>query len=152
MDHATGCVKPPKFRPEVLDMLKSLARTQPQITISDEIKQVVVARRDLGLDRGKFAAQVSHASVSALFEALASSAEMCMSWRNSGSKTVVLRVDSEGELLETHKNAVDAGIPSRLIRDAGRTQVKEGTATAVGIGPWNSEDIDRLTKNLKLYG
>ena len=63
---------------------------------------------------------------------------------------VVLRCDSEEQLLQLEAAAEDAGIPNALIRDAGHTVVAAGTVTCLGIGPARIEEIDALTRELKL--
>ena len=41
----------------------------------------------------------------------------------------------------THKR----GLPSYLVRDAGRTQIPAGTTTVLGIGPGPVDMIDQIT-------
>ena len=72
-------------------------------------------------------------------------------WEFEGQKKVVLKVENEKELLEVFKNAKREKLPAVLIRDAGRTQILCGSATAVGIGPAKDEKIDQVVGNLKLY-
>ena len=43
------------------------------------------------------------------------------------------------------------GIVACIIRDAGRTQIQQGSPTVLGIGPAPSRTIDTVTGNLKLY-
>lgn len=112
------------------------------------MKQVIVARRDLGMGTGKLAAQVAHASLSA-FEK--TDPEIGAEWRSSGQRKVVLRADSANALTELAEEAGRAGIPFALIRDAGRTELEPGTLTALGIGPASTAQIDRITGELPLY-
>ncbi len=118
-------------------------------------KQTIVVRRDLGMGRGKAAAQVAHASCEAVFKILESGdrrwLEWLKGWRSSGQEKVVLRVDSESELIEIYKKAVELGLPASLVVDAGRTQLPPGTKTAVAVGPAPEELVDRVTGHLKLY-
>lgn len=64
---------------------------------------------------------------------------------------ITCSVDSLEELLEIERQAKEAGLLTALITDAGYTEFHGvPTITALAIGPnWN-EDIDKITKNLKL--
>jgi peptidyl-tRNA hydrolase, PTH2 family len=85
--------------------------------------------------------------VSALLEATADARRR---WVEEGMPKVVLRCESEQELLELKAAAESAGLPNALIRDAGHTVVAAGTITCLGIGPAAIEAIDTLTGDLKL--
>lgn len=113
------------------------------------LKQVIIVRTDLKMEKGKIAAQCSHAAVEALEKAKRKNREIAEEWLNEGMPKVVLKVGSEKELLELFENAKKT-IPAALITDAGKTQVEKGSITAIGIGPWKSEEIDKFTKHLKL--
>ncbi|MEB3773324.1 MAG: peptidyl-tRNA hydrolase Pth2 [Desulfurococcales archaeon] len=119
------------------------------------VKQVIVVRRDLEMGRGKAAAQAAHASCEAVFRILDSRDGVWMSWlrewRLGGQTKVVVRVDSEEELLRVYREAEEQGLPASLVIDAGRTQLEPGTRTAVAIGPAPAHLVDRITGRLKLY-
>lgn len=106
------------------------------------MKQVIVVNESLKLPRGKLAAQVAHAAVHALLYA---SPEAQRAWLQEGMPKVVLRGDSDEELLELEKQAAQLGLPCGLIRDAGRTVVAAGTITCIGLGPAEASVIDQLT-------
>ena len=89
---------------------------------------MLVARSDLGMGRGKQAAQVAHAAVAAVL-ATARSRDFRV-WLQEGQPKVVLRAE--------------------LIRDAGRTQLDPGTLTCCAIGPADSDKIDAVTGTLSL--
>src|SRR5690348_13728809 len=111
------------------------------------MKQVIVVNEALKLPRGKLAAQVAHASVAALLEATANSRR---AWLEVGMPKVVVRCESEQELLALEAAAERAGLPHALIRDAGHTVVAAGTVTCLGLGPAPIEAIDALTRELRL--
>jgi len=111
-----------------------------------ELKQVIVARKDLNLSKGKLSAQVAHASVSA-----ADKSEWKKDWMRQGQKKSVLKVDNLKELIDIFMRAKDSGLPTELIQDMGKTEIPTGTKTCVGIGPAPEEEIDRVTGELKLY-
>jgi PTH2 family peptidyl-tRNA hydrolase len=110
-------------------------------------KQVIVVRKDLRMSQGKLASQVAHASLEAY---KATPFEGQLEWEAWGSKKVVLRVESLRGLIEIQKRANKAGLPYALIRDAGRTEVRPGTVTAIGIGPWKEDEIDKVTGDLRM--
>ena len=112
------------------------------------MKQAIVARRDLGMSPGKLAAQVAHASLSAVEKA---DAEARRAWKQGGQKKVVLRSPDERTLFELKVIAEDAGLPVAIIRDAGHTQLEPGTVTALAVGPAGDEAVDAVTGDLKLY-
>ncbi len=115
-----------------------------------EYKQVIVIRGDLKMGKGKAIAQGCHASIEAFIHAQKMCPNIVRDWLNDGQKKVVVKVDSEKELKEVFQEACISKIPCSLIRDAGRTQLEPGTYTAVGIGPYESNKIDKITGRLKL--
>lgn len=133
------------------------------------VKQVIVVRKDLRMSKGKMAAQVSHASLGALFMAMgigkfAGSKEgetiqikvetgsPLDYWLNTSFTKVVLEVSSEEELMMiVHELKNQDFIPYSLIEDEGRTEFDKPTITCLGIGPAYSEVINVLTGHLKLY-
>jgi PTH2 family peptidyl-tRNA hydrolase len=113
-----------------------------------ETKLTLVMRADLGMGRGKIAAQAAHAAVAA---ALASSGSRDFrAWLRDGQPKVVLKVGSEDELYAIAEQAHTASLPVQVIHDAGRTQVAEGTPTCCAIGPAEASRIDAITGDLSL--
>jgi len=110
-------------------------------------KQVITVRKDLKLDKGKLAVQVAHASLESYKKADPHSRE---GWEKEGAKKVVVKAEGLKELLDIQKKARTLGLPCSLIRDAGRTQLKPGTITCLGIGPDSEERIDKVTVKLKI--
>ena len=115
-----------------------------------EVKQVIIVRKDLKLGKGKLAAQVAHASLSSCLKVMKKDKKLFNSWMKTGAKKVVLRVKNVNELLEYKKIADKNKVANALITDAGRTQIKPGTITCLGIGPDLKEKIDKISGNLKM--
>ncbi|BBD72451.1 peptidyl-tRNA hydrolase [Sulfodiicoccus acidiphilus] len=111
-----------------------------------------MVRTDLQLGKGKIAAQVAHAAVSAVLEAMEKRGwkEWLDSWLSEGQPKVVVKVPSETELVERCWKARSLGLICSEIRDAGRTQVEPGTLTCAAVGPGPNELIDVVTGDLKL--
>jgi len=111
------------------------------------MKQVIVVNQSLHLPKGKLAAQVAHAAVSAFLEAGQTARR---NWLDEGMPKVVVQAADETELLALLNKATILGIPALLIEDAGRTVVPAGTVTCLGLGPAPDDTIDLVTGNLKL--
>ncbi len=111
------------------------------------LKQVILVRKDLSLPKGKMAAQVAHASLDA---ALKSNQKKLDSWRCSGGKKIVLKVENLDELLKFKKEAERIGFTTALITDAGHTTIEPGTTTCLCIGPEDENELDKLTGKLKM--
>ena len=127
-----------------------------------ESKQVIVMRKFTpGCRTGKYCSQASHASVGALFSQGVVDGDYLKiplhdpfvnSWITGRFKKITLYVNSDQELLDLYASASAAGLMCSLIRDAGLTEFNGvPTLTAVGIGPGNPEEIDKITKHLSLF-
>jgi len=110
-------------------------------------KQVIVVRTDLGMGKGKIAAQCAHASLQGF---LAAGKKAREAWLASGSEKIVVKVSSEKELREIERKARELKLPCALVRDAGFTQIPRGSLTALAIGPVEEEKVDLVTGSLKL--
>ena len=133
-------------------------------------KQVLIWRNDLKVRKGKIGSQLAHASMSVFFQKLEPdgtsgwqaepdnrkgwflpSLQYFEEYINGRFKKIVVYVNSEEEHLAIHKQAFDKGIHCSLIKDAGLTEFGGvPTYTAVGIGPWDSDEINEITGHLKL--
>ena len=111
------------------------------------LKQVIIVRQDLKLPKGKACAQASHASVEAVLKA---DGGLVKKWRMSGMAKIVLKVQDEKELIKYFQLAKEQGLAASLITDAGRTVIAPGTKTAVGIGPAEEEEVDKVCGDLSL--
>jgi len=110
-------------------------------------KQVMIIRNDLGMSTGKKCVQCCHASLGAYKKASKSTIKK---WNSEGQKKVVLEVNSKKELLELFKQLKKEKIPCFLVEDAGLTELKPGTITALGIGPDDEKKLDKMTGSLRL--
>ena len=111
------------------------------------MKQAIVVRTDIGMGKGKLAAQASHASLKAYENAHTKSQS---EWKEGGQKKIVLKVASEREIHELADQARREGLPNAVISDAGHTQLEPGTVTALAVGPGEENLVDRVTGDLSL--
>jgi PTH2 family peptidyl-tRNA hydrolase len=136
-------------------------------------KQVMVVRKDLKMRKGKLASQVAHASMGVLTNALKDHSwtlvagiphttetlpsdptgekDPVYQWFTNSYTKITTSCNSEEELDAIAKQAEEAGLPFCLITDNGTTEFNGvPTKTCVAIGPASAEDIDKITKDLKL--
>lgn len=113
-------------------------------------KQVIVTRADLGMSRGKIAAQAGHAAVSAAEEARKCYSNWWKAWLKEGQCKIAVKVESEQELLGLERRAKELGLPCALIYDRGLTELPPNTLTCLGIGPAPLEKVDEITGELVL--
>ncbi|ENN96604.1 peptidyl-tRNA hydrolase [Methanocaldococcus villosus KIN24-T80] len=103
------------------------------------MKMAIVIRNDLKMGKGKMVAQGGHAIIEAFLQAQKRKPELVEKWLKEGQKKVVLKVNSEKELIDIYNKAKAHGLICSIIRDAGLTQLDPGTITAVAIGPDEDE-------------
>jgi len=127
-------------------------------------KQVIVMKKfpkDRNMRTGKYVAQGAHASVGAIFSlgtvvndnlVIPLNDPFVKEWITGRFAKIALYVETDQELVDLYKQALGAGLPAALIKDAGLTEFNGvPTLTAVGIGPGNAEVIDKVTGHLPLF-
>ncbi|KAI5206806.1 PTH2-domain-containing protein [Aureobasidium subglaciale] len=117
---------------------------------TEECKLVLVVRTDLGMTKGKIAAQCSHATLACYKTLLRQNSPILKRWEGYGQAKVAVQVKSEDELLILQAQAISLGICGQIIHDAGRTQIASGSATVLGVGPAPKSMVDQVTGHLKL--
>ena len=116
-----------------------------------EYKLVVVVRTDLGISKGKMAAQVAHAAVNCALRSKKSDSINFRKWFDEGQKKVVVKGQNESTLRNLQQHAREVGLVSSLVTDAGLTEVPAGTVTCLGIGPAADSEIDSITGDYPLF-
>lgn len=120
------------------------------------LKMVLVVRNDLNMRKGKMAAQAAHAAQEALLDRSSAVPKLktdplILEWLASDYAKITVRADSEAELLEIHRRAVELGINSSLITDLGHTEFHGvPTLTVAALGPAPAQLVDQVTGSLKL--
>ncbi len=64
---------------------------------------------------------------------------------------MVVKVETEDELMTALATARSLGLVSAYIADAGRTQIAAGSRTVVAVGPGPEALVDKVTGHMKLY-
>lgn len=111
-------------------------------------KQVIILRKDLKMSTGKKCAQSCHASLGSYKKA---SKSVIKKWNLEGQRKVILETNSKEKILKLHQKVKKEKIACFLVQDAGLTELKSGTITALGIGPDHEKKIDKITGSLKLF-
>ncbi len=120
------------------------------VLLNQPTKMIIVVRNDLGMGKGKIASQCAHAAIQCYKTSLKTNKRTLNMWLASGQPKVVVKVNTEEELLSIAATSSEQGLVSCLIRDAGKTQLEPCTTTVLGIGPGKKRDIDFVTSHLKL--
>ncbi|KAK9463981.1 peptidyl-tRNA hydrolase 2 [Lipomyces oligophaga] len=116
-----------------------------------EHKMILVVRTDLGMTKGKAAAQCCHAALGCYKRALKRAPNILRIWESHGQPKITLQTKTEEALEIFRAQAESLGITHCLIHDAGRTQIAAGSATVLGLGPAPKSKLDMITGELKLY-
>lgn len=133
-------------------------------------KQVIVMRKDLKVRKGKYCSQAAHASIASLLKLFYKETivddkdnhytrlsvefgkdSILEDWLGGVFTKITVYVESEEELIEIFDKALEANLPCALITDAGLTEFHGvPTTTCCCIGPYLSEEIDKITGDLPL--
>lgn len=143
-------------------------------------KQVIVVNKGLGMSKGKMSAQVAHASEAFMLKQFLNGTGDKFSrydmitkelagytlqipvdldtyeWITSSYTKVVCEVNNEAELQKVVDKAIKNGLVEDKdffkIIDNGYTEFNnEKTWTCIGFRPMRAEDIDKVTKRLRLF-
>ena len=142
-------------------------------------KQIIIARKDLNMSSGKLAAQVSHASMAFLTNAIRNdwskwvnddrtsyySVELTFDkdlfeqWINGEFTKCVLKAKNKSQLLKAKTLAEEMGMTENedffCIYDNCHTELTPEdngrTLTCIGFKPMDSEVIDKIGKKYQLY-
>ncbi|KAL1900890.1 hypothetical protein Sste5346_001951 [Sporothrix stenoceras] len=124
----------------------------------EECKLVLVVRTDLGMTKGKIAAQCGHATLAcykilrraAERDPTGSSARLLQRWERRGQAKIAVQAKGEDTLVTLMGVAHSLGVTAEVIADAGRTQIESGSLTVLGVGPAPKSLVDKITGHLKL--
>lgn len=124
--------------------------------IPGETRMALIVRTDLGMGKGKAAAQCAHAALGCyrlmeLDGAESQNLTMLKRWERTGQAKITLQVKSKEDMDLLYARAISLNINAYIVHDAGRTQIEAGSATVLGLGPAPKVVMDQVTGELKLY-
>ena len=143
-------------------------------------KQIIIARKDLGMSAGKLAAQVSHASMAFLTNIIRENSTLIYDdvynsnlyiekglyedWINGIFTKVVLQAKNHNQLMKAVKMAEELGwkegVDYFLIKDCCKTELEPEevdengvgrTLTCIGFAPKPAEEIDKIAKKFHIF-
>jgi len=107
-------------------------------------KQVMVIRKDITMSPAKLGVQIAHGSIESY---LKTDQLVRDKWYMEGMRKIILMVNSLDDL----KNLIRASKDAIYIVDFGLTEIEPNTITGVAFPIMLNEDIDKITKRIKLY-
>ncbi|KAF4393356.1 hypothetical protein CsatB_009984 [Cannabis sativa] len=115
----------------------------------EDFKMILVVRNDLKMGKGKIAAQCSHATLGLYKKLLRRAPKALNRWEMCAQPKVVVKIESEEDMLMLQEKAKSVKLPTHITIDAGRTQIAPNSRTVMAIlGP--VETVDKVTGGLKL--
>ncbi|EOA32507.1 hypothetical protein CARUB_v10015788mg [Capsella rubella] len=112
-----------------------------------EIERLADFRKKI--QNGKIAAQCSHATLGLYKKLLQRATRALDRWEYCAQPKVVVKIESEGEMLVLQGRAKSFQLPTHITTDAGKTQIAPNSRTVMAIlGPVDS--VDEVTSGLKL--
>merc|ERR1712093_381300 len=134
----------PGIKKEGMDSIPEVKKEeakQEMEDVNEECKMVLVVRTDLGMTKGKIAAQCGHATLACYKHFLKHDpkSKILRRWERGGQMKIALQA-----------TAISLGLVAEVIADAGRTQIASGSHTVLGIGPGPASVINQVTGTLKL--
>jgi peptidyl-tRNA hydrolase, PTH2 family len=112
-------------------------------------KLVLCVNNELGMGKGKIAAQCGHAAVGCYKVASKQCPSGVHAWERTGCAKIAVKTPA-AEMEELALRALERDIPAYLVEDAGRTQIAAGSRTVLGLGPAPVYAFEGLTSHLKL--
>jgi peptidyl-tRNA hydrolase, PTH2 family len=113
-------------------------------------KMILCVNQELGMGKGKIAAQCCHAAVGCYKKAKKNCPTGLSAWEYTGCAKIAVKCPTEDEMNEILMKAIQVGIPYYFVEDAGRTQIAAGSRTVLGLGPAPTRVFEGITSHLKL--
>ena len=110
-------------------------------------KCVLLIREDITMSTGKMIAQCGHGIAQSI---KGSNKKIIREWMRNGEKIVSVKVKNLTEMEDIKKRSNKAGIYSKIIYDAGLTEVDPDTPTICVVGPDLESKISPFTNHLRL--
>jgi PTH2 family peptidyl-tRNA hydrolase len=112
---------------------------------------VLCVNNGLGMGKGKIGAQCGHAALGCVQRWRRPDTDAHFRrWEHGGQPKIALKVSDDAHLDALELKAREAGLPTYVVHDAGRTQIAAGSRTVLAIGPAPRSRVDAVTGGLPL--
>lgn len=111
-------------------------------------KQVIVIRKDLEMSPAKLGVQVAHGAIESYIRTPITVQD---EWHMEGMRKIVLMVPTLDDLKNLMRESISKNHEATWIIDFGLTELEPNTQTGIAYPIMLAEDINKITKNLKLY-
>jgi len=113
-------------------------------------KMVLVVNMELGMGKGKIAAQCGHATLGAYKKARRCAKTAVTWWERTGQAKIATKGKDLAFMLDVQEKARSKGLVTYLVADAGHTQIAPGSKTVLCIGPAPVSAFTGITDECKL--
>jgi PTH2 family peptidyl-tRNA hydrolase len=118
---------------------------------NQEVKMIIIMRKDLNMRKGKMVAQGSHAAVGLALMCDNQKDPVFQEWLRSSFKKICVGVNSEQELRDILIKAdTEFNLPTKLITDAGHTEFNGTPTVTCGAILGYSDKLTFITGHLSL--
>ncbi|XP_068312305.1 uncharacterized protein [Pyrus communis] len=131
------------------DKTKDPLEIENLVDILEDFKMVLVVRNDIKMGKGKIASQSSHATLGLYKKVLHRAPQALNKWEMCAQPKVVVKIESEEDMLVLQERAKSLNLPTHITIDAGRTQIAPNSRTVMAILGL-VEVVDDVVGGLKL--
>jgi len=113
-----------------------------------ELRIWAAVRTDLNMPMGKACGQAGHAFLAACLRASPDVIDAYMS--SPAQAKITLAVRDEAELVRMYEMCKEAGLPTVIVKDQGRTVFEGKTYTVMAVGPCRAVDLPKRFRRLQM--
>jgi PTH2 family peptidyl-tRNA hydrolase len=124
--------------------------TDEYTSADSPFKLLLCVNTSLQMGKGKIGAQCGHATLGAYRIAKTYCPTAIRWWQRTGQAKIAVKIENDQVMLDLQSQAIQLGLVTYIVEDAGRTQIAAGSKTVLAIGPAPVDLIDTITKHLKL--
>ena len=118
---------------------------------TEELRLYLLVRGDIQMSFGKGMVQAGHAFVGVIENARKTIPETVDLYMVGQTPKISKKAKNIDALLRAQRECREAGIPTALVTDAGRTEFSEPTVTCMAIGPTTRDKLPKYVEKMQLF-